>query len=210
MYERFTDRARKALSLAIGEAYRHAHEYVGPEHILLGICKLDGASIAVTIIGGAGINLGAIRAEVEKLMTPVPDKITMGRLPHTTESKRVIESAIDHARAMGSGCVGTEHLLLGLIAVPNTIASAVLATAGLTIDGTMAAIKGIAGGGKASMKAEPFQNFFRLAGAAPDLLASLEVMTCLARFKYGNLDKDAYVEIEKAEAAIAKAKGVAT
>lgn len=114
MYERFTDRARTVMLLANQEAQRMNHEYVEPAHILIGLLK-EGSGIAAHVLTKIGMELGAIRRVVEKHLPSGPDMITMGRLPQTPQSKKVIEQAIREAEKLNHNYVGTEHLLLGLI-----------------------------------------------------------------------------------------------
>src|SRR5437588_2667795 len=94
MYERFTDRARKVMQLANQEAQRYNHEYIGTEHILLGIVK-EGSGTAAHVLKNLDIDLRKIRLEVEKIVGSGPDVVTMGRLPQTPRAKKVIEYAID-------------------------------------------------------------------------------------------------------------------
>jgi ATP-dependent Clp protease ATP-binding subunit ClpC len=178
MYERFTDRTRKVFALANQEVQRFSHEYLAPEHILLGICKLDDLSMAATILEKAGIDRRKIRLEVEKLIESGPDTIRLGKLPQTPETKLVVESAIGYARGTLKNYVGTEHVLIGLLNIPNTIANTVLFSLGMTLSGTIDIIKKINGeeDEPSHAPAEPYVNFFRLAGAAPDLLAALNAM----------------------------------
>src|SRR5438034_1187858 len=110
MYERFTDRARKVMQLANQEAQRFNHEYIGTEHILLGLVK-EGSGLAAQVLKDLHVDLRQIRLEVEKLVQSGPDVVTMGKLPHTPRAKKVIEYAIDEARNLGHNYVGSEHLL---------------------------------------------------------------------------------------------------
>jgi ATP-dependent Clp protease ATP-binding subunit ClpC len=114
MYEKFTDRARRVMQLADQEAQRFNHEYVGTEHILLGLVKED-SGIAADVLGHLNVNLCKVRREVEKLVQSGPDMVTMGKLPQTPLAKKAIEAAIDEARLLRHNYVGTEHILLGLL-----------------------------------------------------------------------------------------------
>ena len=115
MYERFTDRARKVMQLANQEAQRFNHEYVGTEHVLLGLIK-EGSGVAANVLKNLDVDLRKIRNEVEKIVQAGPDMVTMGKLPQTPRAKKVIEYAIEEARNLNHNYVGTEHLLLGLVA----------------------------------------------------------------------------------------------
>ena len=133
MFERFTDRARKVMALANQEAQRFNHEYIGTEHMLLGLVK-EGSGVGATVLKRLGVDLPAVRVEVERLVGSRPSMITMGKLPQTPEAKRVIEEAIIEARGFDHDYVGTEHLLLGLLHDPETVAGRILRAMGLTAD----------------------------------------------------------------------------
>jgi ATP-dependent Clp protease ATP-binding subunit ClpA len=144
MYERFTDRARKALQLANGEAQRFNHDYIGTEHILLGLLK-EGSGIAANVLRNLNIDTGKIRSDVEKVLVPGPDMFTMGQLPQTPRVKKVIEYTISEARALGHNHVRTAHLLLGLILESQGVAGQVLLANGLTAENVRAEINGLIG-----------------------------------------------------------------
>ncbi len=133
MYERFTDRARKVMQLANQEAQRFNHEYVGTEHILLGLVK-EGSGIAANVLKKAGLDLRKVRLEVEKIVQSGPDMVTMGKLPQTPRAKKVIEYSIEEARGLNHNYVGTEHLLLGLLREEQGIAAQVLMNLGLQFE----------------------------------------------------------------------------
>ncbi|MCE9643418.1 MAG: hypothetical protein K8Q97_03855 [Candidatus Andersenbacteria bacterium] len=134
MYERFTDRALKVMQLANEEAQRFNHEYIGTEHILLGIIR-EGGGIAFVILGGFGVDLQKVRLEVEKLVQSASeDMATIGRLPQTPRAKRVIEFAMEEARGFDHKHIGTEHLLLGLIREAEGVGGQALLNLGLELD----------------------------------------------------------------------------
>src|SRR5713101_3588469 len=112
MYERFTDRSRRVMQLANDEARRFNHEYIGTEHILLGLVK-EGSGVAAHVLSNLGIDLRKVRLEVEKLVQCGPDMVTMGKHPQTPRAKKIIERAIAEARNLNHNYVGTEHVLLG-------------------------------------------------------------------------------------------------
>lgn len=133
MYERFTDRARKVMMLANQEAQRFNHEYLGTEHLLLGLVK-EGSGIAANVLRNLGVELDRIRLEVEKIVQAGPaDTPTMGKLPRTPRAKRVIEYAIEEAKGLNHNYVGTEHLLLGLIRENEGVAAQILLNLGVTV-----------------------------------------------------------------------------
>ena len=133
MYERFTDRARKVMQLANQEAQRFNHEYIGTEHILLGLVK-EGSGVAANVLKNLDIDLRRIRLEVEKIVQAGPDMVTMGKLPQTPRAKKVIEYSIEEARNLNHNYVGTEHLLLGLLREQEGVAAQVLINLGLKLE----------------------------------------------------------------------------
>ena len=133
MYERFTDRARKVMQLANQEAQRFNHEYVGTEHILLGLIK-EGGGVAANVLKNLDVDLRKIRVEVERLVQSGPDMVTMGRLPQTPRAKKVIEYSMEEARNLNHNYVGTEHILLGLLREQEGVAAQVLMNLGLKLD----------------------------------------------------------------------------
>ena len=150
MFERFTDRARKVMALANQEAQRFNHEYVGTEHILLGLVK-EGQGVAANVLHNLQVDLKKIRLEVEKIVKSGPNMVTMGKLPQTPRAKKVIEFAIEEARNLGHNYVGTEHLLLGLLREHDGVAAQVLMNLGLKLDDVRAEVLNILG---ASQEAE--------------------------------------------------------
>jgi ATP-dependent Clp protease ATP-binding subunit ClpA len=132
MYERFTDRARKVMQFANQEAQRFCHEYVGTEHILLGLIK-EGSGVGANVIKNFGVDLRKVRLEVEKLVQSGPDMVTMGKLPQTPRAKKVIEYSMEEARQLNHNYVGTEHILLGLLREEEGIAGQVLVNLGLNL-----------------------------------------------------------------------------
>jgi ATP-dependent Clp protease ATP-binding subunit ClpC len=133
MYERFTDRARKVMQLANQEAQRFNHEYIGTEHVLLGLVK-EGSGVAANVLKNLDVDLRRIRNEVEKIVQSGPDMVTMGKLPQTPRAKKVIEYAMEEARNLNHNYVGTEHLLLGLLRESEGVAAQVLMNLGLKLE----------------------------------------------------------------------------
>ncbi len=132
-YERFTDRARKVMQYAHQEAVRFNHEYIGTEHILLGLTK-EGSGVAASVLSKMGVDLRKIRAEVENLVSSGPDLVTMGRLPQTPRAKKALEYAMEEAQLLKHTYVGTEHLLLGLLRQHDGVAAQVLMNLGLKLE----------------------------------------------------------------------------
>ena len=133
MYERFTDRARKVMQLANQEAQRFNHEYIGTEHVLLGLVK-EGSGVAANVLKNLDVDLRKIRIEVEKIVQTGPDMVTMGKLPQTPRAKKVIEYAMEEARNLNHNYVGTEHLLLGLLREQEGVAAQVLMNLGMKLE----------------------------------------------------------------------------
>ncbi|NLW86217.1 MAG: ATP-dependent Clp protease ATP-binding subunit [Planctomycetes bacterium] len=133
MFERFTERARKVMALANQEAQRFNHEYIGTEHILLGLVK-EGSGVGANVLKNLGVDLHKVRVEVEKLVKAGPDMVTMGKLPTTPRAKKVTEYAIEEARNLNHNYIGTEHLLLGLLREHDGVAAQVLMNLGLKLE----------------------------------------------------------------------------
>lgn len=135
MYERFTDRSRKVMQLANQEAQRFNHEYIGTEHILLGLVK-EGSGIAAELLNRLQVDLRKIRLEIEKIVQSGSDMVTMGKLPITPRAKKVYEYAIEESKNLDHNYVGTEHILLGLIREEHGVAAQVLLNLGVNLKNT--------------------------------------------------------------------------
>ena len=134
MFERFTEDARKALALANQEAQRYHHEYIGTEHILLGIILVT-HSVGAAVLKKIGVDIRTLRLELEKVVQSGLQTITPEKLPQTLHIKMVMEYAVSEARALHHANVGTEHLLLGILRVPDGHAAAMLTDLGLNLAG---------------------------------------------------------------------------
>src|SRR3990167_1703471 len=133
MYERFSDSIRRVMQLANQEAQRFNHEYVGTEHVLLGLVK-EGSGVAANVLKNLDVDLRKIRLEVEKLVQSGPEMVTMGKLPQTPRAKKVIEYSMEEARNLNHNYVGTEHILLGLLREQEGVAAQVLMNLGLKLE----------------------------------------------------------------------------
>jgi len=133
MFNKFTERARKVILLAKQEAKRFNHDYIGTEHILLGLLR-EGEGVAAAVLQSLGMNLNNIRLEVEKLVQVGPATVVSGDLPFTPKAKKVMELAMEEARTLGHNYIGTEHLLLGLIREGEGVASQVFMNMGLDLE----------------------------------------------------------------------------
>jgi len=133
MFNRFTERARKVIILAKEEARRFNHDYIGTEHILLGLVR-EGEGVAAAVLQKMGVSLENIRLEIEKLVQPGPTTQIIGDIPFTPRAKKALELAAEEARSLGHNYIGTEHLLLGLIKENEGVASQVLLNLGLDLN----------------------------------------------------------------------------
>ena len=130
-FNNFTPRAQQVLALARKEADRFNHNYVGTEHLLLGLIKLD-QGVAVNVLKKMGLDLETVQMEVEKHVPPGPDHKVAGTIPYTPRVKKVLDLAAKEAKQLSHTYVGTEHILLGLLREGNGVAAKVLR--GLDID----------------------------------------------------------------------------
>src|SRR6266480_7360000 len=131
-FDKFTERARKVLTLAQEEAQRFNHNYIGTEHILLGLVR-EGDGVAARVLNNLGIELHKVRSAVEFIIGR-GDRMVMGEIGLTPRAKRVIELAVDEARRLNHHYIGTEHLLLGLVREGEGIAAGVLESLGVSLE----------------------------------------------------------------------------
>jgi ATP-dependent Clp protease ATP-binding subunit ClpC len=132
MFNRFTERARKVIVYAKEEARRFNHDYIGTEHLLLGLVR-EGEGVAAAVLQKLGLDLETIRVEIEKLVQPGPQTQVIGDIPFTPRSKKALELSAEEARALGHNYIGTEHLLLGLVKEGEGMAFRVLLNLGLDL-----------------------------------------------------------------------------
>jgi len=133
MFNRFTERARKVILLSKEEAKRFNHDYIGTEHILLGLIR-EGEGVAAAVLQNLGLSLENIRQEVEKSIQPGPPTLVSGDIPFTPRAKKVIELALEEARNLNHNYIGTEHLLLGLLREDEGVAAQILKNLGLDLE----------------------------------------------------------------------------
>jgi len=134
------------MALANQEAQRFNHEYIGTEHILLGLVK-EGSGVGANVLKNLSVDLRKVRLEVEKLVKSGPEMVTMGKLPQTPRAKKVIEFAIEEARNLNHNYVGTEHLLLGLLREHDGVAAQVLMNLGLKLEEVREEVLNLLGAG---------------------------------------------------------------
>jgi ATP-dependent Clp protease ATP-binding subunit ClpA len=130
-FDRFTERARNFLRLAQEEAQRFNHNWIGTEHLLLGLVRED-EGVAAKVLGNLGIELNKVRGAVEFIIGR-GDRTVAGDIGLTPRAKKVIELSVDEARRLGHENIGTEHLLLGLIREGEGIAAGVLQSLGISL-----------------------------------------------------------------------------
>jgi ATP-dependent Clp protease ATP-binding subunit ClpC len=135
MFERFTDRARKVMAIANQQVQQFNHQYIGTEHIFLGLVK-EGGGTGAAALKNLGVDIHKMLPEVEQLfkLKGGKDEVAQGKIPQMQNATKVIEYAIDEARNLNHDYIGTEHILLGLLRVNEGIASQVLANLGVSIE----------------------------------------------------------------------------
>lgn len=134
MFERFIDKGRKVIIYAREEAERHQNDYLGTEHLLLGLIREED-SLPVAILRKMGLSIDEIRMEVERNLPSGSNVLTFGEIPFTPRAKKVLELAVDEARLLGHNYIGNEHLLLGLIREEEGIGGKILRSLGANLLG---------------------------------------------------------------------------
>jgi ATP-dependent Clp protease ATP-binding subunit ClpC len=124
LFERFTERARQVVVLAQDEARALKHNYIGTEHILLGLLREE-EGVAASVLESLDVTVEEVRAQVARLIGQ-GDEVTTGQIPFTPRSKKVLELALREARSLKHNYVGTEHLLLGLVRENEGVAARIL------------------------------------------------------------------------------------
>jgi ATP-dependent Clp protease ATP-binding subunit ClpA len=132
MFERFTDRARRVVVLAQEEARMLNHNYIGTEHILLGLSR-EGEGLAAEALESLGISLDAVRQQVEEIIGQ-GQQVPSGHIPFTPRAKKVLELSLREALQLGHNYIGTEHILLGLIREGDGVAAQVLVRLGADLN----------------------------------------------------------------------------
>lgn len=136
MYERWTDIALKVMQLSQEEVWRLNHQYVGTEHILLGIARW-GNGVAAHVLKNLDVNLNSLPLQVERIVAPGPDALKEQKpkgfiFPQTPRAKRSLEYAVEESASLGNNYIGTEHLLMGLMREEEGVAFNVLRNLGIT------------------------------------------------------------------------------
>src|SRR6187551_3722070 len=131
-FDKFTERARRVLTLAQEEAHRFNHNYIGTEHLLLGLVR-EGEGVAARVLTNMGVQLPKVRSAVEFIIGRGEGAV-IGEIGLTPRAKKVIELAVDEARRLDHSYIGTEHLLLGLVREGEGIAAGVLESLGVNLE----------------------------------------------------------------------------
>jgi ATP-dependent Clp protease ATP-binding subunit ClpC len=148
VFERFTDRARRVVVLAQEEARTLDHNYIGTEHILLGLIR-EGEGVAASALEALGISPADIRGDLEAIIGR-GDQAPVGNIPFTPRAKKVLELSLREALQLGHNYIGTEHILLGLVREGEGVGAEVLAKRGATLElvraEVMTLVAGVEGG----------------------------------------------------------------
>src|SRR4030066_2387382 len=134
MFEKFTDRGRKVIIYAREESERRKNDYLGTEHLLLGILREE-ESLPVVILRKMGLSSEDLRIEVERNLPSGSNILTFGDIPFTPRAKKALELAVEEARLLGHSYIGSEHLLIGLIREDAGIAGKILRSLGANLLG---------------------------------------------------------------------------
>src|SRR5436190_7314228 len=167
-FDKFTERARRVLTLAQEEAQRFNHNYIGTEHLLLGLVR-EGDGVAARVLNNLGVQLPKVRSAVEFIIGR-GESMIMGEIGLTPRAKKVIELAVDEARRLNHHYIGTEHLLLGLVREGEGIAAGVLESLGVSLEKVRAQVIEVlhSSSGYSTSSYQPADQFGeRLSGLTP-------------------------------------------
>ena len=147
MAKRFTENAQKIILIAQEEAKRLNHDYVGTEHILLGLCALEG-TMSNKILTTLGVTFRKVRLEIEKMVGIGDTIMLLGEIPFTPRAKKVLELSVEESQLLKSDYIGTEHILLGLIREEEGMAGKILSNLGLNLPLVRETVVNFVGEGK--------------------------------------------------------------
>jgi len=175
MFERFTDRARRVVVLAQDEARRLNHNYIGTEHLLLGLVH-EGEGVAAQALEDLRVSLDAVRQQVEEIIGQGKDAPS-DHIPFTPRAKKVLELSLREALQLGHDYIGTEHILLGLIREGDGVAAQVLVALGADLDRVrqqvIALLQGAPGQGE---QRAPGFHFSGYPGALSEIMTRLDTI----------------------------------
>src|SRR5580700_9476383 len=134
VFEKFTDRARRVVVRAQEEARALNHDFIGTEHILLGLVG-EGQGLAAKALESLGVSMEAVRQRVEDIVPAGQVEVRTGHIPFTPRAKKVLELSLSESKLLGHRYIGTEHILLGLLREGEGVAAQVLAALGADLDG---------------------------------------------------------------------------
>ena len=194
MFERFTDRARRVIVLAQEEARLLNHNYIGTEHLLLGLAR-EGQDVAATALERLGIRLEALRSQVEEIIGRGP-RAPSGHVPFTPRAKKVLELSLREAKELGHDYIGTEHLLLGLIREGEGVAAQVLVKLGADLSRARGQVIELLSGHAGAVQAGARTRLVRM--TVPDDLRKAEEQLAAVRQR-----KEAAVDAEEFDRAAA-------
>ena len=199
----FTERARKVLSLAQEEAQRFNHNYIGTEHLLLGLVR-EGDGVAANVLRNLGVELNKVRSTVEFIIGR-GDRIVLGDIGLTPRAKKVIELAVDEARRLNHHYIGTEHLLLGMVREKEGIAAGVLESLGVNLEKVRRETIQIINQGSSSDPAEREAPPRPMAGTSSLPALSVERLTTInaemqQTFRVGDRDPDELLDAAQGRA----------
>src|SRR5436190_5153937 len=175
-FDKFTERARRVLSLAQEEAQRFQHNYIGTEHLLLGLVR-EGEGVAAKVLLQLGVELNKIRGTVEFIIGR-GDRIVLGQIGLTPRAKKVIELAVDEARRLNHHYIGTEHILLGLLREGEGIAAGVLESLGVRLEQARRETLAVLGVSSSEMQVTPTPSLSVPAEAASLVAEGEPALTC--------------------------------
>ena len=144
MFERFTERARQVVVLAQDEARALRHNYIGTEHLLLGLLREE-EGIAARVLGELGVTVDEVRAQVGRIVGQGDEEVDTGQIPFTPRAKKVLELALREAQALGHQYIGTEHVLLGLLRLTSGTAHVALRDLGIDMQSVRKTIDAVLG-----------------------------------------------------------------
>jgi ATP-dependent Clp protease ATP-binding subunit ClpA len=187
MFERFTDRARRVVVLAQEEARLLNHNYIGTEHLLLGLAH-EGQGVAAKALESLGIRLEAVRAQVEEIIGQGQSAPT-GHIPFTPRAKKVLELSLRESKQLGHNYIGTEHILLGLLREGEGVAAQVLVKLGGDLSRVRQQVIGLLSGDTGGMEAGAGPRGVRMTMPA-DLLVLVEELAQVHRQKEAAIDAE--------------------